>query len=201
MLARAVSTAFATPAAAPNTASPPGSARSRPGSARHVASPTRSDRPLPGPHAQVDGRSAAHMPSQPRSAALRQPVARQRPSVLRSGRDRRTTGLHGPSCRPRTSLRAGLRPATGPACRLSAACADRSGTPAPPPRPPAQFQAGDYREGEPWPCAHPLGRTENRENRQIGLKSEHFSIDNDSARVRTIYGLSEWTLTGSQSGL
>ena len=71
MLARAVSTAFATPAAAPNTASPPGSARSRPGSARHVVSPTRSDRPLPGPHAQVDGRSAAHMPSQPRSAALR----------------------------------------------------------------------------------------------------------------------------------
>ena len=122
MLARAVSTAFATPAAAPNTASPPGSARSRPGSARHVVSPTRSDRPLPGPHAQVDGRSAAHMPSQPRSAALRQPVARQRPSVLRSGRDRRTTGLHGPSCRPRTSLRAGLRPATGPPPARHAAC-------------------------------------------------------------------------------
>ena len=142
MLARAVSTAFATPAAAPNTASPPGSARSRPGSARHVASPTRSDRPLPGPHAQIDGRSAAHMPSQPRSAALRQPVARQRPSVLRSGRDRRTTGLHGPSCRPRTSLRAGLRPAAGPACRLSAACADRSGTPGTPTPAPRSVPGG-----------------------------------------------------------
>ena len=142
MLARAVSTAFAAPATAPNTASPPGSARSRPGSARHVASPTRSDRPLPGPHAQIDGRSAAHMPSQPRSAALRQPVARQRPSVLRSGRDRRTTGLHGPSCRPRTSLRAGLRPAAGPACRLSAACADRSGTPGTPTPAPRSVPGG-----------------------------------------------------------
>ena len=96
--------------------------------------PDRSDRPRSGPHAPVDGRSAAHVV---RSAPLSgSQAARQRPSVLRSGRDRRTTGLHGPSCRPRTSPRAGARPAAGPPCSLPAACADRSGTPGHAPRPP-----------------------------------------------------------------
>ena len=122
MLARAVSTAFATPAAAPNTASPPGSARSRPGSARHVASPTRSDRPLPGPHAQVDGRSAAHMPSQPRSAALRQPVARQRPSVApiraRSTHDRPSWPVVPPSNLAQSRPAARRRPGMPPVSRL-----------------------------------------------------------------------------------
>ena len=143
MLARAVSTAFATPAAAPNTASPPGSARSRPGSARHVASPTRSDRPLPGPHAQVDGRSAAHMPSQPRSAALRQPVARQRPSV---DSDQGAIDARPAFMARRAALEPRSEPACGPPPARHAACQPPAptaqGPPAPLPRPPAQLPAG-----------------------------------------------------------
>ena len=79
------------------------------------------------PSCPVDGRSAAHMArSGPLSGSQ---AAISDPSVLRSGRDRRTTGLHGPSCHSRTSLRAGLlRPAAG--------CADRSGTPGHAPGPP-----------------------------------------------------------------
>ena len=81
-------------------------------------------------------------PAQPRSAA---------PSGHRSGHDRRSTGLHGPSLRPRTSLRAGPRPVGG----LSAACRrPAQGTRGTRPPPPRRVPGAPGRGGPHFPRTH-----------------------------------------------